>query len=70
MEENLFQDVEVEKRRQTIEHKGKRVWGREGVTNISVLVKCKVHGVGVGREQEVTLARLTETKAKLALHFC
>lgn len=46
MEENLFQDVEVEKRRQTIEHKGKRVWGREGVTNISVLVKCKVHGVG------------------------
>lgn len=46
MEENLFQDVEVEKRRQTIEHKGKRVWGSEGVTNISVLVKCKVHGVG------------------------
>lgn len=65
MEENLFQDVEVEKRRQTIEHKGKRVWGSEGVTNISVLVKCKVGG-----EQEVTLARLTETKAKLALHFC
>ena len=49
MEENLFQDVEVEKRRrQTIGHKGKRVWGSEGVTNISVLVKCKVHGVRGG----------------------
>lgn len=47
MEENLFQDVGVEKRRrQTTGHKGKRICGTEGVANSSVLLKCKVHGVG------------------------
>ena len=67
----MFQDVRVEKRRRQITgHKGKRIWGIEGVANSSVLLKCKGCGVGVGGGQEVTLVRLEETKSGIALHFC
>lgn len=63
--------MEVEKRRrQTTGHKGKRICGTEGVANSSVLLKCKVHGVGGGGGQEVTLVMLEEPKSGITLHFC
>ena len=43
----------------------------EDSPGVRMVMGCQGHmGWGVGGEQEVTLGRLAETKAKLALHFC